>query len=95
MKQLFSIALVASLLSAPAVMAKQVSFDNSWKEQKFSLFSKNKYSFKGSTLGVASDGAVSMAYRAVPESLWGGQQSQLEMERGSIRASDRSAQKGR
>lgn len=71
MKQLFSIALVASLLSAPAVMAKQVSFDNSWKEQKFSLFSKNKYSFKGSTLGVASDGAVSMAYRAVPESLWG------------------------
>ncbi len=71
MKKIFSLALAASLLTAPAVMAEQISFNKSWKEQKFSLFSKNKYSFKGSTLGVASDGAVSMAYRAVPEGLWG------------------------
>ncbi len=32
MKKLFSLALVASLLSAPAVMAKQVSFDKSLKK---------------------------------------------------------------
>lgn len=71
MKHVLSLALSASLLAAPAVQAEQISFNKSWKEQKFSLFSKNKYSFKGSTLGVKSDGAVSMAYRAVPENLWG------------------------
>ena len=71
MKRIFSLALVASLIAAPAVMAEQIRFYKSWKEQKFSLFSKNKYSVKGGTLGVASDGAVSMAYRAVPEGLWG------------------------
>lgn len=71
MNRILSLALAASLFTAPAVMAEQISFNKSWKEQKFSLFSKNKYSFKGSTLGVKSDGAVSMAYRAVPEKLWG------------------------
>ncbi len=71
MKRISSLALVASLIAAPAVMAEQIPFYKSWKEQKFSLFSKNKYSFKGGTLDVASDGAVSMAYRAVPEGLWG------------------------
>ena len=71
MKRILSLALAASLISAPAVMAEQIPFNKSWKEQKFSLFSKNKYSFKGSTLGVQSDGSVSMAYRAVPEGLWG------------------------
>ena len=70
MKRILSLALAASLFTAPVVMAEQISFNKSWKEQKFSLFSKNKYSFKGSTLGVKSDGAVSMAYRAVPEGLW-------------------------
>ncbi len=71
MKRIFPLALVASLITAPAVMAERISFNKSWKEQKFSLFSKNKYSFQGTTLGVQSDGAVSMAYRAVPETLWG------------------------
>jgi hypothetical protein len=71
MKHLLSLALAASLIAAPAVMAEQISFNKSWKEQKFSLFSKNRYSFQGATLGVQSDGAVSMAYRAVPENLWG------------------------
>ena len=70
MKHLLSLALAASLITVPAVMAEQISFNKSWKEQKFSLFSKNKYSFQGATLGVQSDGAVSMAYRAVPEKLW-------------------------
>lgn len=71
MKRIFTLALAASLLAAPAVMAEQIPFNKSWKEQKFSLFSKNKYSFKGAALGVQSDGAVSMAYRAVPQDLWG------------------------
>ncbi|MEP5153290.1 DUF3047 domain-containing protein [Planktotalea sp.] len=70
MTRIITLALIASLFAAPAVHAGQISFSKSWKEQKFSLFSKNKYSFKGSTLGVASNGSVSMAYRAVPEDLW-------------------------
>ena len=70
MKRILSLALAASLFAAPAVMAEQIPFNKSWKEQKFSLFSKNKYSFGGATLGVKSDGAVSMAYRAIPEGLW-------------------------
>ena len=58
------------LIAAPAVIAEQISFNKSWKEQKFSLFFRNKYNFKGGTLCVASDGTVTMAYRAVPEGLW-------------------------
>lgn len=71
MKSIISLALAATLITAPAAIAGQISFDKTWKEQKFSLFSKNKYSFQGGTLGVQSNGAVSMAYRAVPENLWG------------------------
>ncbi len=71
MKRILSLALAASLFAAPALTAGQIPFNKSWKEQKFSLFSKNDYSFQGATLGVQSDGAVSMAYRAVPEELWG------------------------
>lgn len=71
MKRILSLALAASLLAAPAIQAEQIPFDESWKEQKFSLFSKNRYSFQDATLGVQSDGSVSMAYRAVPEGLWG------------------------
>ena len=50
--------------------ASPVSFDNSWKTQRFSLFSANSYGFRGNTLTVASMGAVSLAYTALSESLW-------------------------
>ena len=70
MKKLLSLALAASLITAPAVMAEQISFNNSWKEQKFSLFSKNKYSFGGGTLGIQSDASVSMTYLRLPENAW-------------------------
>ncbi len=71
MKNILTLVIAATLLSTSAHTAGQISFDKAWKEQKFSLFSKNKYSFKGASLGVQSDGSVSMAYRAIPESLWG------------------------
>lgn len=70
MKHILPLAFIASLIAVPAVNAEQLSFNSSWKEQKFSLFSKNKYNFKGTALGVQSEGAVSMAYCAVPEGLW-------------------------
>lgn len=59
-----------SFLTPPAAQAGQIAFDRGWKEQKFSLFSKNRYSFGGSSLGVQSDGSVSMAYTPVPQALW-------------------------
>jgi len=75
MKRILCLALAASVLSASAATAGSIPFNSGWKEQKFSLFSKNRYSFGSSTLGVSSDGAVSMAYRSVPESLWGATQA--------------------
>lgn len=50
--------------------AAPVSFDGSWKHQRFSLFSSNSYGFNGSSVSVKSDGAVSLAYRALDQQLW-------------------------
>ena len=66
-----------SLLAALALsvatpgLAAGVAFDGQWKTQRFSLFSANKYGFGGNTLSITSDGSVSLAYRRVPEALWG------------------------
>lgn len=69
MRLLSGIALAATLACGPA-LAKQITFDGSWKNQKFSLFSTNSYAQQGGTLGVTSDGSVSLLYRKVPQSLW-------------------------
>ena len=69
MRVLSAITLAAILAAGPS-LANQVSFDGSWKNQKFSLFSTNRYAQQGGTLGVASDDSVSLLYRAVPPSLW-------------------------
>jgi hypothetical protein len=63
-------ALLSTALALP-VAAAPVAFDNSWKTQRFSLFSSNKYGFGGSSLSIASDGSVSLAYRQVEAPLWG------------------------
>jgi hypothetical protein len=69
---LTSLIVAASLVfGAGSAIAQQIAFDGSWKEQRFSLFSKNDYGFNGSSLDVASDGSVSMAYVQLPESVWG------------------------
>ncbi|MCF6273859.1 MAG: DUF3047 domain-containing protein [Rhodobacteraceae bacterium] len=47
-----------------------IPFDNGWKEQGFSLFSSNDYTLEGGSMGVVSDGSVSMIFRAVPEADW-------------------------
>ncbi|MGB3279369.1 MAG: hypothetical protein WBA92_09270, partial [Pseudorhodobacter sp.] len=65
---LFAGLLAATL--APAAYADAVAFDNSWTTQRFSLFSSNKYGFKGKTLSIASDGSVSLAYARVKPGLW-------------------------
>ena len=68
---------VALALTAAPVAAETVAFDGAWKKQGFSLFSSNSYSYGGSRLGVASDGSVSLTYRALPQSLWNNHSARL------------------
>ena len=69
LKKLFATVSV-SLMAASALSAASVSFDGNWKHQRFSLFSSNSYGFNGSSLSVKSDGAVSLAYRALGQQAW-------------------------
>lgn len=64
--------LTAALFSilATAASAGPISFSNGWKEQRLSLFSSNQYSF-GKSLGLVSDGSVSIAWTRVGKSDWG------------------------
>ena len=66
-----TLAAAALFLAALPALAAPVSFDGSWKTQKFSLFSSNKYGFNGGSVSVVSDGSVSLAYRPLSESYWG------------------------
>ncbi|UWQ22648.1 DUF3047 domain-containing protein [Jannaschia sp. W003] len=59
-------ALVATALALPAA-AQTVAFDGSWKEQGFLRFRTNDYQQGGASLGVASDGTVSLLWKALPE----------------------------
>lgn len=69
MRRLLSILFLTGF--ATASMAADVPFNSDWKEQRFSLFSSNDYSFRGKTLSVVSDGSVSLAYAPVNQALWG------------------------
>lgn len=57
-------------LTATAATASQIAFDDSWTHQKFSLFSGNQYTPRGTALDMVSDASVSLLYRAVPEPFW-------------------------
>jgi hypothetical protein len=50
--------------------AADIHFDNAWKQQKFSWFSKNKYELNGRKLNIHSDGSVSMLYLPLDEINW-------------------------
>lgn len=56
-------------LTATPLIAGPVSFASGWQEQRLSLFSSNDYMF-GTTLGMVSDGAVSIAWTRLPQSEW-------------------------
>ena len=60
----------AAILAGSAVQAGPVSFASGWNEQRLQLFNANSYSF-GSQLGIASDGAVSLAWTRLPRNEWG------------------------
>ena len=62
-------AMLFSVLASTA-SAGSVSFSSGWQEQRLSLFNSNSYSF-GKTLGLVSDGSVSIAWTRVAEGEWG------------------------
>lgn len=62
---------IASLVAAFGLITAaqaEVPF-SSWKEQKFSLFSSNTWSRSANSVGVSSDGTVSLLWAEVPERL--------------------------
>lgn len=58
-------------LAAGAAHAGPIAFGNSWNEQRLQLFNSNSYSFNGGSLGIASDGGVSLAWTRTGRGDWG------------------------
>ena len=58
------------LMAGPA-SAQQIDFGSAWQEQRFAIFGSNDYALQGSSLGVRSDGTVSLLWRALPEGFAG------------------------
>ncbi|NNE88428.1 MAG: DUF3047 domain-containing protein [Silicimonas sp.] len=70
-------AFLAAMLVLPNfVFGQQISFTDGWKEQRFSMFSSNEFTLGGNTLGVKSDGTVSLLWRALPEVAWNSRAAQ-------------------
>ncbi|WGH79909.1 DUF3047 domain-containing protein [Jannaschia ovalis] len=61
------LAACAAAAFALPVLAEPLPFDGNWREQGFLRFSTNDYGLGGTALSVASDGTVSLLWRAVPE----------------------------
>lgn len=63
----------ASVLALTATLASAgpVSFGGNWNEQRLQLFGANDYSFNGGSMGIASDGAVSLAWTRTGRDNWG------------------------
>jgi len=58
-------------LAASAAAAGPISFGGNWNEQRLQLFNSNDYSFNGGSMGIASDGGVSLAWSRTGRSDWG------------------------
>lgn len=56
-----------TLAAAAAYAQQSVPFDGSWEEQGFLRLSSNDYAQDGGSLGIRSDGTVSILYRRLPE----------------------------
>ena len=68
MKNILVAALMASFAGTTG-QAGPVSFASGWNEQRLQLFRSNDYNF-GDQLGIASDGAVSLAWTRLPRGEW-------------------------
>ena len=68
-RTLVLIVAISALFISP-LYAADIHFDDEWKQQKFSWFSKNKYELNGQKLNIHSDGSVSMVYLPLNEINW-------------------------
>lgn len=64
------VAAAAIALGLSSAHASSIAFGDSWREQRFSLFSSNDFGLRGKTLTVRSDGTVSLVWTRLPEGLW-------------------------
>ena len=64
------LALMAGILTAGVATAGPVSFASGWAEQRLQIFNSNDFTF-GNSLGVASDGAVSLVWTRTERADWG------------------------
>lgn len=64
--------LIALFLAAMpvAAAAQDIAFDDRWLEQRLSIFGSNQYTLDGDSLGVISDGTVSLIWTRLPEAMW-------------------------
>lgn len=69
---------VATAVIPSGAAAGPVRFTSEWKEQRFSLFSGNRYSYGGKSLGVRSADSVSLTYVRLPVSEWQTRQASWE-----------------
>lgn len=60
----------AALILCGAAQAGEIRFDSGWREQRFSLFSGNRFGRGAAALDIRSEGAVSLLWTALPEPLW-------------------------
>lgn len=57
-------------------MAEPLQFTSEWREQGFPRLRNNRYGLEGNRLDIVSDQAVSVLYRALPESRWSARSAQ-------------------
>lgn len=57
-------------------MAEPLQFTSDWREQGFPRLRNNRYGLEGNRLDIVSDQAVSVLYRALPESRWSARSAQ-------------------
>ncbi len=69
--RLLALLLSIALSPSAATAAGAVPFDDTWQEQRFSMFSSNRYDFGEDRLTVQSDGTVSLVWARLPEASWG------------------------
>ena len=69
-KKLRLFVLAASIFSCSLAEAEQVTFSDNWTEQAFSLFSSNEFVLNADTLGISSEGTVSVLWKKLPPSMW-------------------------
>lgn len=64
-----SLLTIGLLLTPFAAGAIPVAFDREWKEQGFFRFFSNDYTLRGDSLGIVSDGTVSVIWRPLDDTL--------------------------